>query len=326
VSLISEFEDELSAMETGLRRAARLTAGAETGAGDVAGRMARSGFVGIARAVGEVRTAIAELGARIAGIDAAVVAARDPAAAVSKQETPEGSLAVLRHIETALQQVRQQISATITRVAETGQLATVVLRGGQPGMLLAALNAIRAALTVVGQHAIAARERVAEAVAVAGEAGMTDATDAGPPADDAEPGAVVRDSRGRVVPPGVKRLPSGRYPSNFEWAGRVYAGSRWTPGLAAKYPSGVRFTEDGFPDFEPYAIAKATIDPSFAGNHSTDFTEANRQANIQRVPDGYTWHHHQDARTLLLVPIDVHEAVRHAGGVSIMRGRSTDGS
>lgn len=124
------------------------------------------------------------------------------------------------------------------------------------------------------------------------------------------------------MPPGVQRLPSGKLPGNFEWAGRVYAGPRWTPRLAAKYPAGVRFTEDGFPEFEPYSIAQVRIDPHFVGNHTTDFTEANRRAGLDRMPDGHTWHHHQDTTTLLLVPIDIHDAVRHAGGVSIMKGRS----
>lgn len=142
-----------------------------------------------------------------------------------------------------------------------------------------------------------------------------------PPNTRPAPGEASRDSRGRAVPPGVKRLPSGKYPANFEYAGRVYDGPTWTGKMAEKYPDGVRFTHDGFPDFEPYAAAKVTFEPGFAGNHTTDFAEANRKAGLAELPAGYTWHHHQNVKTMLLVPKDLHLAVRHAGGVAIMKGR-----
>jgi hypothetical protein len=119
----------------------------------------------------------------------------------------------------------------------------------------------------------------------------------------------------------VRRLPSGKYPANFQYAGKVYDGSGWTARLAARYPEGVRFTADGFPDFAPYAAATVTFEPGFLGNHASDLTEANRKAGLTEMPAGYTWHHHQDGRTMQLVPKDLHLAVRHAGGVSLMRGR-----
>jgi filamentous hemagglutinin len=139
---------------------------------------------------------------------------------------------------------------------------------------------------------------------------------------DAVRDAAVRDSRGRIVPPGVKRLPSGKYPANFEYAGRIYDGPRWTPKLGAKYPRGVRFTEDGFPDFAPYATAAVTFEPHFTGDRGADRPQANQKAGLVRTPDEFVWHHHQDGSTMLLVPEDLHEAVRHAGGVSIMKGRA----
>jgi len=123
------------------------------------------------------------------------------------------------------------------------------------------------------------------------------------------------------VPDGVERLPSGWYPQNFTYAGQVYDGPGWTDKIAEKYPNGVWFTADGFPDFAPYATATVTFDPHFAGNHTTDPASANQKAGLPRTPDGYTWHHHQDTRTMQLIPKDLHRAVRHAGGVSIMKGR-----
>jgi len=133
--------------------------------------------------------------------------------------------------------------------------------------------------------------------------------------------AVARDSRGRAIPPGVKRLPSGKLPANYKYAGRVYDGEKWTRELAEKYPNGVRFTADGYPDFGPYATHRVTIDPHFAGNHTTDFTAANRAAGLRETGLDHTWHHHQDGRTLLRVPTDLHDAVRHAGGVALSKGR-----
>jgi filamentous hemagglutinin len=83
----------------------------------------------------------------------------------------------------------------------------------------------------------------------------------------------------------------------------------------------VRFTADGFPDSAPYATHTITITPHFAGNHTTDFARATRLAGLTTVPDGYTRHHHQDTTIMQLVPVDLHEAIRHAGGVGITKGR-----
>ncbi len=129
------------------------------------------------------------------------------------------------------------------------------------------------------------------------------------------------DSRGRIIPPAVQRLPSGKLPPNFEYAGRKYDGPKWTLQLREKYPDGVIFTDDGFPDFSPYARHVVTIDPHFTGNRDRDEREANKRAGLSVTPDGYTWHHHQDGKTLLLVPFMLHFAVRHAGGVALRKGK-----
>lgn len=133
------------------------------------------------------------------------------------------------------------------------------------------------------------------------------------------------DSRGRVIPEGVQRLPSGKLPSNWQYAGRTYDGDRWTPELQKKYPNGVKFDDKGYPDFSPYAEKTTTITPRFKGNHTTDFSTADRAAGVTaryRRENGLTWHHHQDGTTLLLVPREIHDAVRHAGGVAIVKGLS----
>src|SRR5262245_9112281 len=132
--------------------------------------------------------------------------------------------------------------------------------------------------------------------------------------------AVARDSRRRVIPPHVGRLPSGRLPANYEWAGKVYNGERWTAELAEKYPNGVRFSQAGYADFSPYARETAVFEPHFSGIRSLDAPRANRMVHLEETPEGWVWHHADDKKTMQLVPEDLHEAVRHAGGVSLLKG------
>ncbi len=35
-----------------------------------------------------------------------------------------------------------------------------------------------------------------------------------------------------------------------------------------------------------------------------------------RPPDGYTWHHHEDGKTMVLVEKKVHSEFSHVGGIS----------
>jgi hypothetical protein len=79
----------------------------------------------------------------------------------------------------------------------------------------------------------------------------------------------------------------------------------------------VRFTNDGFPNFSPYASHTARFPNGFQGT-AADFAAANRQVGLPNTPRGFTWHHHQDTHTMQLIPTDLHEAIRHAGGVAIL--------
>jgi len=171
LSLITDIDEDLASMETGINRAAQIAAGAEAGAGNVVAHMTATGFLGIAQAMGRVRTAIAQIRARIQGIATAVVEVRRPVTAAPEQPTPEQSIAVLDPLTTALDEVRQQIGETIVRVAEVAQLTNTALRGGQPGTLLARLEGVRTVLVTVGQHVLAAQEHVQAALAEARASG-----------------------------------------------------------------------------------------------------------------------------------------------------------
>lgn len=93
--------------------------------------------------------------------------------------------------------------------------------------------------------------------------------------------------------------------------------------IAEKYPDGVHFDLEGYPDFSPYSIAE--VKPDGLTGEASDFTKANEAAGLPEKPEGYTWHHHQDGKTLLLIPTDLHGAVRHTGGASKLRHANAQG-
>jgi hypothetical protein len=126
---------------------------------------------------------------------------------------------------------------------------------------------------------------------------------------------------------GLPRI-NGRRPINYMWANKTYNGAKWTPDLAAKYPQGVPFDANGFPVFDNYAQARwqPSHGGKFTGKWDLDVKAANADMqrrfpdqNWSKTPDGYTWHHVEDGRTMLLVPRDIHKAVRHTGGVAVIR-------
>ncbi|MBN2572386.1 MAG: HNH endonuclease, partial [Ignavibacteriales bacterium] len=76
-----------------------------------------------------------------------------------------------------------------------------------------------------------------------------------------------------------------------------------------------------YPDFAPYKYkgtdGKAEVPIKYTGDRKKDFDAANKAAGFDNTPAGYTWHHVEDAETMILVESDVHEAFTHTGGFSI---------
>lgn len=100
----------------------------------------------------------------------------------------------------------------------------------------------------------------------------------------------------------------------------------WTADLAAKYPNGVRFSREGFPNFRPYAIAHVKV-TGLTGVYSIDAKLANEELArklglpaVPKTPDGFVWHHVEDGESLLLLPQDLHNAVKHTGGAAVITG------
>ncbi len=105
-----------------------------------------------------------------------------------------------------------------------------------------------------------------------------------------------------AIASGIQKV-NGRMPKNWRLAGK-------------KHPkTGVPFKADGYPDFSDYA--KKTVDVAQTGNRTLDDAAANLKAGFDKgTPDGYTWHHVEDGKTMQLVPEDIHTLTGHSGGVA----------
>ncbi len=122
----------------------------------------------------------------------------------------------------------------------------------------------------------------------------------------------------------IERI-NGRMPINSKYAGKVFPLDELTPGLKAKhpdihlkYPDSVQFIPKGHPDFLPYAMAGFTRD-DLTGNYTIDRRIANMYGFSGAKPSDYVWHHVEDGKTMLLIPADLHDAVRHTGGVAVLK-------
>ncbi|MCU8075777.1 HNH endonuclease [Shewanella sp. SM29] len=102
-------------------------------------------------------------------------------------------------------------------------------------------------------------------------------------------------------------LINGRKPVNSQYAGSTH-------------PSGVKFNEKGFPDFSPYSKAQVDI-KGLTGNYAKDAAMANKAVGLKNTPEGYLWHHVENAKTMQLIPKDIHNAARHTGGAAVLRNQ-----
>lgn len=89
----------------------------------------------------------------------------------------------------------------------------------------------------------------------------------------------------------------------------------------------VTYDKDGYPDFSPYAHPEYSdpIPIEMTGINRTDFARANEAIKLSgsRPPEGYTWHHMEDGKHMLLVQRDVHDCTRggfaHTGGAAVVK-------
>nr|WP_244116759.1 HNH endonuclease [Burkholderia cepacia] len=90
------------------------------------------------------------------------------------------------------------------------------------------------------------------------------------------------------------------------------------PEVQQKYPQGVKFNSQGFPDFAPYAKAQVDV-VGLTGDYNKDAALSNQAAGFKKTPSGYVWHHVENAETMLLIPQDLHDAIRHTGGSAVLK-------
>ncbi|NPC84254.1 HNH endonuclease, partial [Pyxidicoccus fallax] len=116
-------------------------------------------------------------------------------------------------------------------------------------------------------------------------------------------------------------------PADGKWAGEK-GNSAWTPDpntpkgqeiLKATEGKPIQF-KDGYPDFSPFSQKNVSIE--MKGDHYQDFKAANMKAGFGDTatpPPGMTWHHHEDGKTMMLVPQKINNNVPHTGGASVVK-------
>jgi hypothetical protein len=81
--------------------------------------------------------------------------------------------------------------------------------------------------------------------------------------------------------------------------------------------------KDGCPDFSDFKYkgtdGLAEVKVKYTGNRAKDIKLANEAAGFSKTPKGYTWHHLEDAETLILVESAVHNKFAHTGGYAIFK-------
>lgn len=93
------------------------------------------------------------------------------------------------------------------------------------------------------------------------------------------------------------------------------------PMLRIRYRPGVPVDPWGFPEWTPYArviVALPAADPARTVEQSrvADVWAATAAIGADATPPGWTWAFRAQAREVALVPVELHAAFRHLGGVS----------
>jgi hypothetical protein len=118
---------------------------------------------------------------------------------------------------------------------------------------------------------------------------------------------------------------NGRAPINSA----AYAGKEYpiSAALQKKYSvTGVAFSAAGFPNFTPFKII-SVMPAGLTGDRQNDNKLADMEAGYNTTakpttklkPNDTVWHHVEDCKTMLLLPIDIHDAVKHTGGAAIIK-------
>ena len=140
----------------------------------------------------------------------------------------------------------------------------------------------------------------------------------------------IQSSQSKIIPlkithkSGLNRFKdyNGRQIRNYKYAGKTIPIKDIAPLLKMKYKKPIKFNKFGYPDFTKYS-KQNIVTTKLTGNHQKDIRIVEkilkkRNLNWKRRV-GYTWHHHQNAKTMQYVPTDLHSAIPHSGGASRLR-------
>jgi len=111
-------------------------------------------------------------------------------------------------------------------------------------------------------------------------------------------------------------------PLNGEYASKIKPSTN--PYIQEKYGD-IYYNSAGYPIFDQHAVARIEL-PDLNGldGGSFDIKRANQihHGTQENVP-GYTWHHLEDGKTLILIPTELHDAkvsgYGHSGGAKLLR-------
>jgi hypothetical protein len=125
-------------------------------------------------------------------------------------------------------------------------------------------------------------------------------------------------------------LESDRTVINAKYADKTYKhfsneGGKTSFSYKVASKIGIKFSDEGYPNFKPFAKAVYTHDSPLPPSRNEAFALADKSININaayRSKNHLTWHHSEDGRSLYLVSSDIHNAnvggVAHSGGQSLL--------
>lgn len=125
--------------------------------------------------------------------------------------------------------------------------------------------------------------------------------------------------RGRYIASKVEQYQKANTMINLKYAGGVMAPTGDNADYILEKYGQIQMSKQGFAIFDEHSIARVVIE-DLTGDETDDIARANliHHGTKSSIP-GYTWHHLEDGKTLILIPTELHEAYRHTGGAALIR-------
>lgn len=127
------------------------------------------------------------------------------------------------------------------------------------------------------------------------------------------------DVRGRNIEDAVEIYTKSNTMNNIKYAGGVMVPAGDNADYILEKYGQIQMSKYGFAIFDEHAVARVVIE-DLTGDEAADIARANliHHGTQQSIP-GYTWHHLEDGKTMILIPTELHEAYRHTGGAAFIR-------